>query len=183
MTKSQALLMKKLLIFLSPIIFLLLPKTALAVCPVCTIAVGAGLGLSRFLGIDDTISGVWVGGLILSTSLWTISWLEKKNFKIFSKLNKKLLAYLTIIFMYSLVLIPLWPTGIIGHPFNTILGIDKLLFGTLVGSVFFLLGFWVDKKVRQIKGRQLFAFQKVAFPVVSLLIISLVIYFYGGYLY
>ena len=175
--------MKKLLIFLSPIIFLLLPKTALAVCPVCTIAVGAGLGLSRFLGIDDTISGVWVGGLILSTSLWTISWLEKKNFKIFSKVNKKLLAYLTIIFMYSLVLIPLWPAGIIGHPVNTILGIDKLLFGILVGSVFFLLGFWVDKKVRQIKGKQLFAFQKVAFPVVSLLIISLVIYFYGGYLY
>ena len=176
--------MKKIIsFFLASLGLLALSSPIYAVCPVCTIAVGAGLGLSRFLGIDDTISGVWVGGLILSTSLWTISWLEKKNFKIFSKLNKKLLAYLTIIFMYSLVLIPLWPTGIIGHPFNTTLGIDKLLFGTLAGSVFFLLGLWADKKVRQIKGRQLFAFQKVTFPVVSLLIISLVIYFYGGYLY
>lgn len=183
-TKGQALLMKKsLTAFISILLFFFSSSKVYAVCPACTIAVGAGLGLSRFLGIDDTISGVWVGGLILSTSLWLISWLEKKNFKIFSKLNKKLLSYLTIIFIYSLVLIPFWPAGIIGHPVNTILGIDKLLFGTLVGSVFFLLGFWADKKVRQIKGRQLFAFQKVAFPVVSLLIISLVIFFYGGYLY
>ena len=176
--------MKKIIsFFLASLGLLALSSPTYAVCPVCTIAVGAGLGLSRFLGIDDTISGVWVGGLILSTSLWTISWLEKKNFKIFSKLNKKLLSYLTIIIIYGLVLIPLWPAGIIGHPVNTILGIDKLLSGTLIGSVFFLLGLWADKKVRQIKGGQLFVFQKVAFPVVSLLIISLVIYFYGGYLY
>ena len=39
---------------------------ALALCPVCAIAVGAGIGVSRWLGVDDTITGVWVGGLIVS---------------------------------------------------------------------------------------------------------------------
>ena len=74
-------------------------------------------------------------------------------------------------------------SGIIGHPFNTILGIDKLVFGSILGFFAFILGVWADKKIREIKGKQLFNFQKVVFPVVSLLIVSLVLYFYGGYLY
>jgi len=165
-------------------LFLLFPTSALAICPVCTVAVAAGLGLSRWLGIDDSVSGIWIGGLILSSSFWLIDWLEKKNFKkpsFYYKFRYKNLA--TIALMYALVILPLWPSGIIGHPFNTIAGMDKLLFGILVGSGAFLVGMWADKKVRKIKGKQLFSFQKVAFPVASLAIASLVVYFYGGYLY
>ncbi|MBU2028952.1 hypothetical protein KJ761_03645, partial [Patescibacteria group bacterium] len=50
-----------------------------AICPVCTIAVGAGVGFTRYLGIDDTISGLWIGGLTVSIIMWTINWLNKKN--------------------------------------------------------------------------------------------------------
>lgn len=174
--------MKKLLIFLSPIIFLLSPKTALAVCPVCTIAVGAGLGLSRFLGIDDTISGVWVGGLVVSLSFWFVDWLTKKNLKILKKWSNQALVVASIILWSLLTYLPLWKTGVIGHPFNTILGIDKLLFGSILGAGAFFLGVFADKKVREKKGKQLFNFQRVVFPVVCLLIASLVVYFYGGYL-
>ena len=152
-------------------------KAAYAVCPICTVAVAAGLGLSRYLGIDDAVSSLWIGGIILSVSFWSIDWLTKK------KINFKYRNILVFIFWYGLTLIPLQLTGIMGHPFNTVLGIDKILFGTAVGSVFFLLGIWADKKVREKRGKQLFAFQKVVFPVVALAIISLVIYFYGGYLY
>jgi len=52
---------------------------AFAICPVCTIAIGAGLGLSRWLGVDDVISGIWIGGLLVSTSLWTVNWLRSKK--------------------------------------------------------------------------------------------------------
>jgi len=52
---------------------------AKAVCPVCTVAVGAGLGFSRYLGIDDTISGIWIGGLMVSISFWTIDWMKTKK--------------------------------------------------------------------------------------------------------
>jgi hypothetical protein len=153
------------------------PTKALAVCPICTVAVAAGLGLSRYLGIDDAVSSLWIGGLILSVSFWSIDWLTKK------KVTFKYRNPLVFLFWYGLTLIPLQLTGIMGHPFNTILGIDKILFGTAVGSVFFLIGIWADKKVREKRGKQLFAFQKVVFPVVALAIISLIIYFYGGYLY
>jgi len=155
----------------------LFTREVFAVCPVCTIAVGAGLGLSRWLGIDDAISGVWVGGVILSSSFWLIDWLEKKNFKSLSFYYK--FQYKTLLIsalMYMIVLVPLWTSEIIGHPFNTILGIDKLIFGTLIGSMAFLAGMYLDKKVRQIKGKQLFSFQKVAFPLGALILTSLILF-------
>jgi len=176
--------MKKTIRFISVVFLLLasyflLPNTVYAVCPICTIAVGAGLGLSRWLGIDDAVSSVWIGGLILSSSFWLIDWLKKKNYE----LKIKNYEYLVIAAMYAFVLLPLWYGKIIGHPLNTILGVDKIIFGTAVGSIMFLFGMWLDKKVRKIKGKQLFQYQKVIFPVASLVIASLIIYYYGGYLY
>ena len=174
--------MKKLLVFLSPIIFLLSPKTALAACPVCTVAVGAGLGISRWLGIDDSVSGIWVGGLIVSLSFWFADWLTKKNLKILKKWSNKALVVASFILWSLLTYVPLWKAGVIGHPFNTILGMDKLIFGSIVGAGAFFVGVFADKKVREKKCKQLFAFQKVTFPVTALVIVSLVVYFYGGYL-
>lgn len=154
-----------------------------AVCPVCTVAVAGGLGLSRYFGIDDSIIGIWSGGLMVSLTLWTVDWLSKRNWAFTKKLSNQVTKILAFLFWISLTYPPLFATGVIGHPFNTILGIDKLVFGSILGLFAFLLGVWGDKKVREIKGKQLFNFQKVVFPVVSLTILSLVLYFYGGYLY
>lgn len=162
--------------------YYMLPATAQAVCPICTVAVAGGLGLSRYFGIDDSIIGIWAGGLMVSITMWTLDWLSKKNFKIFRKLNQKLLTLLVFLFWVLTTYVPLFELNIIGHPFNTILGIDKLVFGSILGFFAFLLGVWGDKRLREIKGKQMFNFQKVVFPVLSLTILSLVIYFYGGYL-
>ncbi|MEK7061099.1 MAG: hypothetical protein AAB954_00375 [Patescibacteria group bacterium] len=132
-------------------------------CQICTLAVGAGLGLSRWLGVDDTVSGVWIGGFILSSSLWFYSWLSKK----YSRLHTTFYMLLTTASMYILSLVPLAWTGIL---------INKLVVGIVIGSLAFLLGIWADKKVRKIKGRQLFNYQKVVFPVALLLISSLTLW-------
>lgn len=153
-----------------------LPQTAHAVCPVCTVAVGAGLGLARYVGVDDIISGIWVGGLILSSSFWLANWFKKKNFPIPLIHDSKFIILVTII-MYSIVFIPLWIGKTIGHPFNTVFGIDKLIFGTILGSVAFLLAVFLDKKIRKIYGHQLFNYQKVVFPIGFLVTISAIAYF------
>ena len=132
-------------------------------CQICTLAVGAGLGLSRWLGVDDTVSGVWIGGFILSSSLWFYSWLSKK----YSRLHTTFYMLLTTALMYSLSLVTLAWTGVL---------INKLIMGIVVGSLTFLLGIWVDKKVRQIKGKQLFNFQRVVFPIAFLLISSIIVW-------
>ena len=61
---------------------LLFAAPAAAVCPVCTVAVGAGLESARLLGVDDVITGIWAGGLTLSLFFWTAGWLKKHNVKI-----------------------------------------------------------------------------------------------------
>lgn len=164
--------MKKFLSLPVGIALLFLTATSTyAICPVCTVAVVAGLGLSRWLGVDDTVSGIWIGGVILSTSFWLADWLKKKN------VTFPYLAIIAAAIMYATVLIPLKFTNIIGHPFNTLWGVDKLILGTLVGSAVFLAAVFADRKIREIKGKQLFIFQRVIFPVGALAIVSLVFYF------
>lgn len=141
-------------------------------CPVCTVTVVAGLGISRILGIDDAVTSIWIGGLILSLSFITVNWIDKRWPKV--KINTW--RFLFIIFMYLLVLLPLKLNGAIGIERNTFWGIDKILLGTSIGSVSFLTGIWVDKKVRKLRGKQLISFQKVVLPVLALIISSLIFY-------
>jgi hypothetical protein len=133
----------------------------------------AGLGISRLLGIDDLITSIWIGGFILSFSFITINWINKK----WPKLNLKYYYYPTFILMYLFVLIPLRLDHIIGIIRNTIFGIDKVVFGIIVGSVIFLVGVWADKYQRRKYKKIFFPFQKVVFPVLALLITSLIFYF------
>ena len=74
--------MKKAALFSSLLALFAFPTPVRAVCPVCTVAVAAGLGISRWIGIDDAVTGVWVGGLILSSGLWMADWIKKRSWKI-----------------------------------------------------------------------------------------------------
>ncbi len=148
-------------------------KSALAVCPVCTVAVCAGVGLSRWLGIDDLISGVWVGGLVVSLIFWTLDWLNKK------KITLKLRWLVVSAVFYALVIIPLYFRDIIGHPANTFWGMDKLLFGIAAGSLVFLFSVWFHNFLKaKNQGKSYFPYQKVAVPILFSLIASLIFYFY-----
>ncbi len=132
-------------------------------CPVCTVTVIAGLGISRLLGIDDLITSIWIGAFILSFSFVTINWINKKWPKL--KIGNWKLAIIAL--MYILALLPLAkaPT------------ISRILYGTVVGSVVFLAGVYADKFQRKKYARIFFPFQKVVFPVLALLITSLIFYF------
>jgi len=142
-----------------------------AVCPVCTIAVGTCVGLARWLKIDDTITGLWIGGLIVSMIVWTISWLNKKNWRF---LGRKVL---TVVLYYLLIILPLYFKGIIGHPANTCGGVDKLLLGISIGSAGFGLGSLAHYYLKKRRGYSYFPFQKVVFAIVPLIILSVIFYF------
>jgi len=157
---------------LSTAIILLFIKQAFAICPICTIVVGAGVGLSHWLGIDDTITGVWLGGFIVSLIIWTVSWCNKKNIRF---KGRKILITLSY---YLIIILPLYPMGIMGHPLNKLWGMDKLLLGTLIGSVFFSLGgiLYFEMKKRN-NGHAHYPFEKVVMPVLPLVILSVIFYF------
>ena len=163
--------MKKIQYILA-VLLLLAAKSAYAVCPVCTVAVGAGLGLAEYFGIDDSISGIWIGALIVSMSLWTIDWLDRKNIKF---KGRKILIFVGY---YVIVILPLWLKGKIGHPFHQICGIDKLLFGIILGSVLFSIGVILHNYLRKRNEKKsYFKGQKIAFAIAPLIIASLILYF------
>jgi len=141
-------------------------------CPVCTIAVGTGIGLSRWLGVDDLISGLWVGSLIVSLIGMTILWLDKRN------LRNNLLRLLIAFLYYFLTIGPLYWAKVIGNPCNHIWGLDRIVWGIIIGSVVFLISYvfhlWLKKKNN---NKVFFPFQKVIIPVIFLIIVSLVIYY------
>jgi hypothetical protein len=150
---------------------LLSAKSALAICPVCTVAVIGGVGLSRWLGVDDTITGLWVGGFIVSMIFWTIDWLNRKNIKF------PFMKIIVWIGYYVLVIIPLYEMGIMGHPFNTLWGIDKLLLGTIFGSVGFLIGVVAYPKIKEKNGGKAhFPFEKIVVAIAPLIVLSLAFY-------
>ena len=51
----------------------------MAHCPLCTAATIVGVGITRSAGLDDSIIGVFVGAMIISSALWVIKILKKKN--------------------------------------------------------------------------------------------------------
>jgi len=166
--------MKKLSYLFISFFGLLFAKSALAVCPVCFVAVSSGVGLCRWLGIEDDVTGLWIGGVIVSLIFWTLDWMKKKNISFaFTK---------TVVFFsyYVLVVVPLYFLGVMGHPLNKILGIDKLLFGIISGSLIFLFSVWLNEFLKKKNnGKVFFPYQKVVIPVSLLIITSLLFYFIG----
>lgn len=165
--------MKKILISFLSVLVMFNINQAFAVCPVCTVAAGAGVGLSRWLGIDDIITGLWVGGLTASIIMWSLNWLNKNNINFKGRTTIITLAY------YLFLICPLYVAGIMGHPLNVfVFGIDKLLFGIILGSSGFWLGAtYYDYLKEKNKGHAYFPFQKVVMPILPLIILSILFYF------
>jgi len=156
---------------ITTILMLFFATSVYAVCPVCVVAVGAGLGFSEWLGIDDAVSSIWIGALLMSMVLWTIVEMRKKNWRF--------PLYKTVIFLvyYFLTFVPLYYSGIVGHPLNKIFGIDKIIFGSAVGTVIFLLTHWLNLYLKKINGGKVFfPYQKVVLPIVILLLTSLALW-------
>jgi|WetSurMetagenome_2_1015567.scaffolds.fasta_scaffold440349_2 hypothetical protein len=168
----------KILLTLAAIVLFLVPiLPAKAVCPVCTIAVGAGVGIAEEFGVDDIVIGLWVGGLTVSLIFWTLDWLKKK------KIASAWAEPLTILFYFLFVIAPLFfikTNGypIIGKELNKFWGIDKMLLGILIGSILFFSGARLYEYLKKKNnGRAHFPYQKVFMPIAPLAIASIIFYF------
>ena len=137
-------------------------------CPVCTVGVAAGLGLSRWLKIDDAISGLWIGALILALAIWFWRWLyQKKAQKPFSAL------LLLVVAFWLLTFLPLNYAGIL-EDCRPLWGMNRLILSSIIGALVALLGIFLDKDIRAgKKGKAAFPYQKVVLPLTLLLLASL----------
>ena len=141
------------------------------VCPICVVAIGAGLGLSRWIGIDDIVSSVWIGAFLVAITSWTLSFMKKRGWNFHDDGIAVTLAYMVLTF------IPLYYAGIVGHPLNQIWGIDKIILGSIIGGVILFLAHWLHLYLKKKNNsKSFFPYQRVAVPVVVLFLTSLVLF-------
>jgi hypothetical protein len=69
--------MKLLAFFLVPVTLMLVPRVAFAHCPLCVAGAVAGVSVTRWIGVDDSITGVWIAALLGATSFWTDSFVRR----------------------------------------------------------------------------------------------------------
>ncbi len=157
--------MSKLLVFLFTLLF---SKVTFAnpACVVCTVAMGAFLGISRALGISDNATGVWIGALILMIYFFCIKFSEKKKWTF--KGYHLFWALMTLLLVPSMYLL-------VPYKMNTFFGIDSFLVSMIAGALTFWLSQCVYQKLKERHGGHAhFPFEKVVFAVVSLLIVSVI---------
>ncbi|MDP3026242.1 MAG: hypothetical protein Q8N63_00930 [Nanoarchaeota archaeon] len=147
-------------------------------CPLCAAAAGAGIGIARWAGVDDSIVGLFLGAFIVSLGLWFNNMLKKR------KVNIPIQKILLIFASFLLTIIPLYLAGIIKNfaivkslPELSMLGfevfgIDKLLFGTIIGVIFVGFSFSLSDYIKKLNGKVLFHYQGILFMIFTLLILT-----------
>lgn len=150
----------------------MLPVSAFAnpACPVCTIAIGAALPITRHLGVPDIVAGIWVGAFLAILGYWIIKIFEKKNWNFFGR-NFIILALsvASIGFIY-LGQVKYTPCTYLGF-----LKLDAILFGSIIGALLFIITEKLyDFMKAKNNGHAHFPFEKVVLPIVVLSIASLI---------
>lgn len=163
---------KMIKILLSAFICSIVFGDALAVCPVCTVAVGAGLEGARLLGVEDVITGIWAGGLTLSIAAWTANWMKKRGVKSAFWYVLNFVVYYAL--LAGVYFVPM-DNPIVKFNDNCIWGIDQFLLGAVSGTiVFWVMQKWYQHIKANNGGHAQFPFQKVVMPFGGLMIITLI---------
>ena len=135
-----------------------------AQCPVCIVTVGGGLLIAKKLGIDDFLVSLWISGLNTAISFWLATKIKHRVFGNPIILSVLMLALTLSYFIFT------DQTGLVS---NQIIGLDKIIFGQVLGMFIWFLGIFVDRYSRKLNGDKiLFPYQKVVFPISILLIFT-----------
>ena len=169
--------MKKVLAFLLvPGAYLLFPGVIYAHCPLCVAGAGAGLSLSRWIGLDDSITGLWLAAFLGAISFWSYLPLVKK-------LNRGPMVWLKPTLYMAIFASTLWSF----YKFNLVIrmekmyGLDKLTFGIVVGGIAFYLVDMANDLIIKIRGKSLFPYQRIFLSLGTMLGLSVVDYILIGY--
>lgn len=169
LSKSKFKLIYLLIIFSVSILFLM-PKI-MAHCPLCTGATIVGVGVTRSLGLDDSIIGVFIGAMIVSSALWVNNILKKKNIGGNATLRIGSITMATFV----LTFLTFYYAGLFGLG-NTyrIFGVEKIVFGALSGGIVSFATFGISNKIKKDNnGKTLFNYQTMALTFGGLILNAL----------
>lgn len=141
-----------------------------AQCPVCVVTVGGGMFLAQRLGIDDLLVNIWIAALNVALSFWLAPKLKIKLPVLKYLDNGHVLAVTLLVTTLAYFQF----TGQLGHPANKLLGVDKILFGQLLGTFAMMTANHGYQFIKKKLGHTPFPYAKVAFPLGLVLLTTLI---------
>src|SRR3989344_1651092 len=153
-------------------IYLVSPSVVSAHCPLCVAGAVAGITLTRWVGVDDSITGIWIGALLGATSLWLSSWISNKKNNLVEK-NRTLIKPVIYLVIFISTIWSFYKFELVIR-MSQIFGLDKLTFGIIAGGILFYL-------IDFIKIKHYFNYQKIVISLGSMTILSLIIYILINY--
>ena len=160
--------MKKLYLMILGTLLAPFPALANPACAVCTVAIGASLGVAREMGVSDAVVGLWAGALLTLLGYWTMVYFDKKNWHF---PGRDFLLLLVSVGMIGFIYIDevVYAPKIIWQVFY----LDPILFSAILGMLLFI---YTEKFYQWMKerngGHAHFPFEKVVLPVVTLFVAS-----------
>lgn len=167
---------KKFIVFVI-MVFIFLPLTTYAHCPLCTAGAGILALIAASLGVPAVIISTLLGGFALAMGLWFAKIIKKKYFNYQD--------YLVAGLVYLSTVLPLWPVlkeyKILYAP---LLGFDKYankvpvdiyITGVILGAIILVSSPYISAKLSEIAKRQLIPFQGIAITMILLILIPLLI--------
>jgi len=144
----------------------------MAHCPLCTAATIVGVGVTRSLGWDDSIVGIFVGAMIVSSALWLNNILKKRSIggNAFLRISSITVA------TFVLTILSFYFAGIFG-PANTyrIFGMEKIIFGSISGAVVSFAAFFTSNEIKKRnEGKTLFNYQSMTLTFGALILNALI---------
>jgi hypothetical protein len=149
---------------------------AYAFCP-CIVAAAAGIAVARYFGVNDLVTGLWVGATLYLTGVWTEDqikkYLRKRNRYNDYARHKKIAMHLALVYGITAVSVfLLWYFDYFSGFSVIVYGarINSLLLGTVLGVALTLFTSLANRELWNlgIKVR----FQKTALITAVLLVFS-----------
>ena len=167
------------------IIYFLLAFTAVvsvaqAFCP-CIVAAAAGIAVARYFGVNDIVTGLWIGAMLYLTGIWTEDeikkYLRKKNRYDDYARHKKIAMHLALV--YGITAMSVWFLWYFGYfsGFSVIVygaRINSLLLGTMIGVALTLFTSLANRELWHMGIKH--KFQKAALITVVLLAFSVLLW-------
>src|SRR3989344_34425 len=159
------------LLLMSLLSLIIIMPGVMAHCPLCTAATIVGVGVTRSLGWDDSIVGVFVGAMIVSSALWVNNIFKRRNVggNAFLRIGSITVA------TFALTILSFYFAGLFG-PANTyrIFGMEKIIFGTISGAVVSFATFFASNEIKKRnEGRVLFNYQTMVLTLGTLILNAL----------
>ncbi|OHB00966.1 MAG: hypothetical protein A3E94_00885 [Candidatus Zambryskibacteria bacterium RIFCSPHIGHO2_12_FULL_44_12b] len=175
--KSKNLMKKSL--FLAASILTLIPKIALAHCPLCTVGAGALAVLAASLGISSLVVGVMIGAFALALGLW-IGKMPKKKY-----IPYQYIILVVVIFLGTII--PIMPlvkdygplyVSIIGE-YGTLLHntytVNLFLAGSILGAFIMFVAPFISRFVTKTRSGRTVPYQGISIVLALLIIVSVII--------